>query len=109
MAIIIPRLLGGSEVFLENKLKQQRQSDCQAAHGRSAEALRSQGKEIMESRLHTRASFSLRHSPTHIEDGKGTKKNSQWKNRANQSCHGPRDIEVHKQALENIELFANIF
>ena len=48
MAIIISRLLGGSEVFLENKLKQQRQSDCQAAHGRSAEALRSQRKETMD-------------------------------------------------------------
>lgn len=84
MAIIIPRLLGGSEVFLENKLKQQGQSDCQAAPGRSAEALRSQRKETMESRLHTRARFSLRHSPTHIEDGQGTKKKNQWENRANQ-------------------------
>lgn len=103
MAIIIPRLLGGSEVFLENKLKQKEQSDCQAALRRTAEGLRSQRSEAKDSRLLTRASFSLRHSPTHTEDGQGTMKKEQRKNRANQSCHSPTVI------FRNNESFANSF
>lgn len=108
MAIIIPRLLGGSEVFLENKLKQQEQSDCQAARRRPAEGLRSQRSETKDSELLTRASFSPRCSPTHRDDEQGTKKKEQWKNRANQSCHGPRDIAVHQRYLETLNS-ANIF
>lgn len=45
MAIIIPRLLGGSEVFLENKLKQQGQSGCQAVPGKVC-----RGTEVTEER-----------------------------------------------------------
>lgn len=110
MAIIIPRLLGGSEVFLENKLKPREQSDCQAALRRPSEGLRSQRSETKDSRLLTGASFSLSCSPIHREDGQGTEKKEQWKNRANQSCHRPRDIAAHQWTLETLNslpIFSN--
>ena len=96
MAIIIPRLRGGREVFLENKLKPQEQSDWQAALRRPSEGLRSQRSETKDSGLPTRASVSLRCSPIHRDDGQGTKKKAQWKNRANQSRHRPRDIAAQQ-------------
>lgn len=97
MAIIIPRLRGGSEVFLENKLKPQEQSNSkQRSEGLSLEGLRLQRSETKDSGLLTSAGVSLRCSPIHRDDGQGTEKKEQWKNRANQSCLRPRDIAVQQ-------------
>lgn len=77
--------------------------------GKSVEALRSQRKEKYGKQAPNKDQFQPEVQPYPHRRWAGNQEENQWENRANQSCHGPRDIVVHQQALENIELFANIF